>query len=97
MPEEEKHASKSLLEHFTELDYKDVKLTVAGKIRSGSDVHKILEAGVDFVSIGRSGILHHDFPKLVIQDPDFTPTPNPVSEEYLAKEGLGPIFINYMK
>jgi 2,4-dienoyl-CoA reductase-like NADH-dependent reductase (Old Yellow Enzyme family) len=38
-------------------------LTVAGNIRTGKDVSKILESGVDFVTIGRGGILHHDFPK----------------------------------
>lgn len=95
-PEEENHQNKSLLEYFTELNYKNVKLTVAGKIRNGQEVHKILDAGVDFVSIGRSAILHHNFPQLVMDDPDFVPVENPVSKEHLRKEGLGEAFVKYM-
>ena len=56
--------------NFTGLNFKGVKLTVAGNIRTGKDVKDILDAGVDFVSIGRSGILHHDFPKKVIENVD---------------------------
>ena len=80
----------------TSLNYRNVKLTVAGKIRTAKDVQKILGAGVDFVSIGRAAILHHNFPNLVAENTDFTPTPNPVSREYLRKEGLGEKFIDYM-
>jgi 2,4-dienoyl-CoA reductase-like NADH-dependent reductase (Old Yellow Enzyme family) len=96
-PEEEEHQHQTLLEHFLELDYKEVKWTVAGKINTGTDVHKVLDAGVDFVSIGRSAILHHDLPLQVIKNPNFTPTELPVSENYLANEGLGSDFITYMK
>ncbi len=95
-PEDEAYQDHTLLKHFTSLDYKDVKWTVAGKIRTGHDVQKILDAGVDFVSIGRSAIVHHDFPKQVIDNPDFEPVPNPVSREHLRKEGLGEKFVEYM-
>ncbi len=97
MPHEEKYQDKSLLQHFTDLDYKNVRLTVAGKIKSGADVQKILEEGVDFVTVGRSGILHHDFPKRVIENPDFMATSTPVSKDYLAQEGLGEAFLQYMQ
>jgi 2,4-dienoyl-CoA reductase-like NADH-dependent reductase (Old Yellow Enzyme family) len=97
MPEDEKHQNLSLLEHFTSLDLKKVKLTVAGKIRSGKDVHSILDSGVDFVTIGRSGILHHDFPKQVIQNSDFKPIETPVSANYLKQEGLSDKFVEYMR
>ncbi len=96
LPEEEKYQHKTLLEHFTDLDFKQVKWTVAGKIKSGKDVKSILDAGVDFVSIGRSAILHHDFPVKVINDPDFEPAQIPVSKDYLRQEGLGEDFIEYM-
>ena len=95
-PEEEKFQNKSLLEHFTELDFKKVKFTVAGNIKRAEDVHKVLDAGVDFVTIGHSGILHHDFPVKVMEDANFIPTSIPVSKEYLRKEGLGEDFITYM-
>jgi 2,4-dienoyl-CoA reductase-like NADH-dependent reductase (Old Yellow Enzyme family) len=96
MPEEEVHQAKSLLKHFTDMDFKDMKLTVAGKIMTAKDVRDLLEAGVDFVSIGRAAILHHDFPKRVNENAQFESTPLPVSRTYLANEGLGEKFINYM-
>jgi 2,4-dienoyl-CoA reductase-like NADH-dependent reductase (Old Yellow Enzyme family) len=96
LPEEEQHQGKTLLKHFTELDRKNVKLTVAGKIRSGKDVQAILDEGVDFVTIGRSGILHHDFPSRVFNNPDFVPVETPVSRSYLKNEGLSEAFIDYM-
>ncbi|WP_411895405.1 NADH:flavin oxidoreductase [Winogradskyella sp. A2] len=96
-PEEFPESKLNLLEHILQLYYKDVKLTVAGNIRTGKDVQNILNAGVDFVTIGRSAILHHDFPKQVMTNPDFEPIENPVSENYLQAEGLSKTFINYMK
>lgn len=97
MPNEEKYHNKSLLEHFKELNFKDVKWTVAGKISNAEEVQKILDAGVDFVSIGTSGILHHNFPRLVIDNPNFIPVDVPVSEEHLKSEGLSDTFITYLK
>lgn len=96
-PEEKEHQSQRLLDHFVQLDRKSVKLTVAGNIRTGSDVKKVLEAGIDFVSIGRAAILHHDFPIQVKNNSEFTPVKIPVSPEYLRKEGLGENFITYMR
>lgn len=97
LPEEEEHKSISLLKHFTDLKRNKIKLTVAGKINKGVDVIKLLNEGVDFVSIGKSAILHHNFPKLVIDNYSFSSISTPVSEDYLKNEGLGPKFINYMK
>lgn len=95
-PEDSKYKDKTLLDHVTSLDFRDIKLTVAGKISSGKDVHDILKSNVDFVTIGRSAILHHDFPKQVMKNPEFTPTPLPVTPEYLKSEGLSDTFIAYM-
>jgi imidazole glycerol phosphate synthase subunit HisF len=86
-----------LLEYFKELDFKQVKWTVAGKITNAVEVQQILDAGVDFVTIGKSAILHHNFPKLVIENPNFNPISVPVTEQHLKKEGLGHKFITYMK
>ena len=95
-PEEEEHTEKSLLEHFTELDFKDVQLTVAGNIRTGKNVYEILNNKVDFVTIGRAAILHHDFPERVMKNPNFKPIELPASRSYLNKEGLSDKFIEYM-
>ena len=96
LPEDSQFQDRSLLEHFTQLYLKQVKLTVAGKIRNGKEVRQILDAGVDFVTIGRSAILHHDFPVRVMEDPDFIPVETPVSKAHLQKEGLSDAFIGYM-
>ena len=96
LPEDSHFQNQTLLEHFTSLDLKQVKLTVAGKIKNGSEVRKIVDNGVDFVTIGRSAILHHDFPIKVIENPDFLPAETPVSKEYLRQEGLSDTFIGYM-
>lgn len=96
-PEDERFKNKPLLSHFTELDFKNVRLTVAGNIRNGNDVKKVLASGIDFVTIGRSAILHHDFPIKVIENSNFEASPTPVSTELLAQEGLSENFINYMR
>ena len=95
-PVEEEHQGKNLLEHFTELDFKDVLLTVAGNIRTGENVRKVLNNKVDFVTIGRAAILHHDFPLRVMENPNFEPIVLPVSTSHLIKEGLSDKFIDYM-
>tara|TARA_B100001964_G_scaffold141266_4_gene155712 strand:+ start:1094 stop:2125 length:1032 start_codon:yes stop_codon:yes gene_type:complete len=95
-PEEAEHQDKKLLEHFTSLDFKNVLLTVAGNIRTGKNVMEVLASGVDFVAIGRSAILHHDFPKQVINNPNFEPINLPVTIEHLISEGLSDNFIDFM-
>ena len=96
-PEEQVHQHRSLLEHVLELRRGAVKLTVAGKIYSGADVRAILDAGIDFVTIGRAAILHHDYPSKVLADPSFVPVALPVSAPHLRREGLGEAFIEYMR
>ena len=97
LPANEKYHSKSLLDHFLELERNEVKLTVAGNIRNGKDVLNILKKGVDFVTIGRAAILHHDFPQKVIKNNDFKTIETPVSVQYLKNEGLSGNFIDYMR
>ncbi len=95
-PEEVEHQGMSLLEHFTAIDFGDVRWTIAGQIRSAADVRLVIDAGVDFVTIGRAAILHHDFPEQVRDQSDFKPVTLPVSSDYLRREGLGECFIEYM-
>jgi len=97
LPENEAYKDQPLLQYFTQLDRGDIKLTVAGNIRTAQDVQRILNQSVDFVAIGRSAILHHDFPQRIINDVDFIPVETPVSTEYLKKQGLSEVFIRYMK
>ncbi len=95
-PVEEEYQGRSLMSYFTELDRGAVKLGVAGKITTAETAQFCMDAGVDFVMIGRAAILHHDFPKKVADNTGFTSTDLPVSSAYLANEGLGKDFITYM-
>ena len=97
LPEEEEHNEKTLIEHFSELNFGNTRWTVAGKIRNANDVERVISSGVDFASIGRAAILHHDFPEQVKASKDFHPIDTPVTEDYLRQEGLGAKFIQYMR
>lgn len=90
------HQGKRLMDVFAGLPRGDTKLTVAGKIMTGADVTAVLDAGVDFVALGRAAILHHDWPQKYTADPAFQSIATPVSRAHLAQEGLGPKFVNYM-
>ncbi|MFT6559220.1 NADH:flavin oxidoreductase [Sneathiella sp.] len=95
-PEEEAFKGKKLMSYFTELDRKSVKLTVAGKIMSAADVELAYNMGADFVMAGRAGILHHDFVEQIQNNTDFESAKLPVSEAYLAEQGLSDTFVKYM-
>lgn len=95
-PEEAEFAGQPLINHFTALERGQTRLGVAGKIMDGAKVQACLDAGADFVLIGRGAILHHDFAANVLADPAFASTATPVTRAHLAAEGLGEAFLNYM-
>ncbi len=95
-PKEEAYKGKSLMDHFTALKRGDVRLGVAGKIRTPEEAKRCMDSGVDFVLLGRAAIVHHDFPNLTAKDSNFTPVPNPVSADHLRAEGLSETFLGYM-
>ncbi len=96
-PEESEFAQLPLLEYFTQIPRGEIKLTVAGKIMRSVDATKLIEAGVDFVGIGRGAIVHHDFARRALDDVRFEATNLPVSQDYLRNEGLSDVFIEYMR
>ena len=95
-PNEEAFKHRPLIDWFTELKRGTTRLGVAGKIKTGEACAAAMDAGVDFVLIGRGAILHHDFPERVRANPNFEPIALPVSREHLRDEGLSPVFIDYM-
>jgi 2,4-dienoyl-CoA reductase-like NADH-dependent reductase (Old Yellow Enzyme family) len=95
-PEDEAFKGRSLMSYFTALDRGRVRLGVAGKIGRPADAQACLDAGVDFVLLGRAGILRHDFPRQAEQDPDLAPVGLPVTRAYLRDQGLGETFVSYM-
>ena len=96
-PEEPEHCERPLLDYFTDIDRANIKLTVAGKVMRSVDASQLLRAGVDFVGIGRAAILHHDFAQRAVNDGAFEAIARPVSRDYLRKEGLSDVFVEYMK
>lgn len=94
-PVEEEFHGRSLMSYFTDLPRGATRLGVAGKITTPAQAQALLDAGADFVLIGRAAILHHDFPQRA-HDPAFTPVDLPVSRQHLRDEGLGSAFIDYM-
>lgn len=95
-PVEPEHQGRSLMSYFAELERGDVRLGVAGKVKSAEAVRACLDAGVDFVLLGRAAILHHDFPARSAADSSFAATAIPVSADYLRAEGLSDAFVTYM-
>jgi 2,4-dienoyl-CoA reductase-like NADH-dependent reductase (Old Yellow Enzyme family) len=95
-PEDQRYGEKSLLEWYTELPRGPVALGVAGKLRSAEEVQQVIDGGADFVLIGRAGILHHNFPRLAINNESFTSRDLPVPAQTLRDEGLSQTFIDYM-
>jgi 2,4-dienoyl-CoA reductase-like NADH-dependent reductase (Old Yellow Enzyme family) len=96
-PQDQALQGRTLASYFTELDRHGTRLGAAGKIMSAQDARDVMAAGFDFPILGRAAILHHDFPKRVTANPNFTTIATPVSEAYLHEEGLGPAFVKYMR
>jgi 2,4-dienoyl-CoA reductase-like NADH-dependent reductase (Old Yellow Enzyme family) len=94
-PEEDAHKGKSLMQHFVELERGNVRLGVAGNIRTPGQAEQAMNAGVDWIMLGRAAMLNHNFPLLYQADQTFTPAAIPASKEHLAEEGLSPKFIEY--
>ncbi len=95
-PVEEAYQGRSLLSYFTDLDRGDVLLGTAGKIHRPDDARRCLDAGTDFVILGRAAILHHDFPQQMFNNSGFKPVTLPISRDYLRSQGLGEAFIDYI-
>lgn len=96
-PVEDEFKGRRLMSYFTDLPRGDVRLGVAGKIMSAADAVKVIEAGCDFVMIGRGAILRHDFPERVRADAGYTSPALPVTEAHLKQEGLSDVFVTYMR
>jgi hypothetical protein len=96
-PNEDEHKGRTLMSVFTDLPRGKVRLGAAGKVMSGKDAAGVLDAGCDFVVVGRGAILRHDFPKRVQADADYVSPQTPVTIQHLLDEGLSPAFVQYMR
>ena len=67
------------------------------RFATGKDAAGVLDAGCDYVVVGRGAILRHDFPKRVQADANYISPPTPVTIQHLLDEGLSPAFVQYMR
>jgi 2,4-dienoyl-CoA reductase-like NADH-dependent reductase (Old Yellow Enzyme family) len=95
-PAEEAHQGRSLMSFFTDLPRGEVRLGAAGKVMSAADAAAVIEAGCDYVLIGRGAILRHDFPERERGDGAYVSPALPVTARHLRDEGLGEAFVTYM-
>ena len=94
--EDERCEGQTLLDVFGALPRDGVRLGAAGKLYTAEACEQALAGGLDFVIVGRGAVLHHDFPKRAMADASFKVVDLPVTRDYLAGEGLGPKFRDYM-
>ncbi len=95
-PLEDGPTGRPLIAHFSDLPRGATRLGVAGKLMDAARAQASLDAGADFVLIGRGAILHHDFARRALADPGFCAVPRPVSRAHLQAEGVGPAFMAYL-
>lgn len=89
-------ADSRLVDIFANIERGSTRLGVAGKLYSAQDCRRAIDAGADFVVIGRGAILHHDFPRQCERNEDFVVRSLPATREALREEGLSDTFIGYM-
>ena len=94
--EEEQYRGQTLASHFIALDRGSTRLGLAGKLMGGRQAFECLAMGADYAAIGKAGIVAHDLPQQVAQDPDFTAT-LPVTREQLAAQNVGTAFVEYLQ
>jgi 2,4-dienoyl-CoA reductase-like NADH-dependent reductase (Old Yellow Enzyme family) len=95
-PVEDAFKGQPLVAVFADLPRGETRVGAAGKIMTPGDAVRTMDAGMDFVFLGRAAILHHDYPQRVKADGGFQPIALPVTKDYLRQEGLGEPFVNYM-
>jgi 2,4-dienoyl-CoA reductase-like NADH-dependent reductase (Old Yellow Enzyme family) len=94
---EDGYQSRPLLGWLTDIPRGNTRLGVSGKITTPRGALELMDAGADFVFLGRTAILHHDWPSRARLDPGFSPIPLPVHADHLAAEGCGARFIKYLR
>jgi 2,4-dienoyl-CoA reductase-like NADH-dependent reductase (Old Yellow Enzyme family) len=96
-PEETQYQGRTLMSYFTELDRRNTRLGVAGKIRTPQEAEATLAAGADWIMLGRAAMLQHDFPNRYKADHAFKPVAMPVPRQYLKDEGISEKFQAYIQ
>ena len=85
---DEAFEGQSLLDIFAGLPRRGRCAGAAGKLYSAAQCQQALDQGLDFIMVGRAGIVHHDFPQRAFADPEFVMADLPVTREHLHRSGL---------
>lgn len=88
---------RTLLSVFTELPRSAVCLGASGKIMSVEQGLDALEAGCDFIMLGKAAIIDTNFPHKAQHDTNYSAPSLPASKEYFKGQGLSDTFIAYLK
>ena len=96
LPNDDDHKGQLLIDHFAALPRGNTRLGVAGKVMDAATAQRCLNAGADFVLIGRGAMLHHNFARRALADSSFACIERPVTRAHLQAEGLGPAFLTYV-
>lgn len=89
-------SGKPIITWFRERLSSEIPLFVAGNIWTPQNAVDAIDAGADFVSIGKAAIGNPNWPKLAFSINNNVLYP-PYSTQHLQKSGLGNAFIHYMK
>ena len=96
LPDDERADRGPIMRHFLRLPRGNVRMGVAGRLRTGARVQRAIDEGADYVAIGKAGILYPEFPRMVLDDPELVPDWLPVSADYLRSQDIGEGFIEYL-
>lgn len=89
---------KPLVQEFRDALPKDVVVMACGGIKSGQDVAKLRELGIDVAVMGTTAIACPDFPRLVQENPNYVREVNPpFTKDYLASVDVSPPFVDFMR
>ncbi|KAK1149003.1 hypothetical protein N8T08_007678 [Aspergillus melleus] len=95
--QESPFAGRTLLSVFTHLPRSSVRLGASGHIMTVEQAVEALDAGCDFIMLGKAAILDPDFPRRAEIEVNYRPPSLPVTDSYLQQSGLSDRFIEYMR
>lgn len=96
LAQEEGFEGQPVLSVFTGLDRGETRVGASGKIMTGAQADRALEAGCDFIMLGRAAILEPNAPQLFAEDANHRGPQTPVGFDYLRRQGLSETYINYL-
>ncbi|CAA9271454.1 MAG: Probable NADH-dependent flavin oxidoreductase yqiG (EC [uncultured Arthrobacter sp.] len=88
--------NRPVLSIFTELDRKRTRIGTSGKVMTGAQASAVMDAGCDFVMLGRAAILEPNAPRLFTENPHHRGPETPVSYQYLRDQGLSDTYVDYL-